>query len=48
MHLVFNIIGTLVFMSLNATKPITMLVTHLDPNDVSKNKLLIHIHYLML
>lgn len=35
MHLVFNIIGTLVFMFL-LTKPITMLVTHLDPNDVSR------------
>ena len=35
MHLVFNIIGTLLFM-LVLTKPITMLVTHLDPNDVSR------------
>ncbi|QJA08530.1 Na/Pi cotransporter family protein [Romboutsia sp. CE17] len=35
MHLVFNIIGTLVFM-LVLTKPITMVVTHLDPNDVSR------------
>ncbi|MBQ3423536.1 MAG: Na/Pi cotransporter family protein, partial [Romboutsia sp.] len=35
MHLVFNVIGTLLFM-LVLTKPITMLVTHLDPNDVSR------------
>ncbi|WP_195251804.1 Na/Pi cotransporter family protein [Romboutsia sp. 1001713B170207_170306_H8] len=35
MHLVFNIIGTLVFMII-LTKPITMLVTHLDPTDVSR------------
>ncbi|MDK2564145.1 Na/Pi cotransporter family protein [Romboutsia sedimentorum] len=35
MHLIFNIIGTMVFM-LILTKPITMLVTHLDPTDVSR------------
>ncbi|MPM53782.1 hypothetical protein SDC9_100551 [bioreactor metagenome] len=35
MHLIFNIIGTMVFM-LVLTKPITMMVTHLDPTDVSR------------
>lgn len=35
MHLIFNIIGTLVFM-LILTKPITAVVTHLNPNDVSR------------
>nr|WP_279310895.1 MULTISPECIES: Na/Pi cotransporter family protein [unclassified Romboutsia] len=35
MHLTFNVIGTLVFMLL-LSKPITMVVTHLDPNDVSR------------
>lgn len=35
MHLIFNIIGTMVFM-LVLTKPITMIVTNLDPNDVSR------------
>ncbi|MGL4912410.1 MAG: Na/Pi cotransporter family protein [Romboutsia sp.] len=35
MHMIFNIIGTLVFM-LILTKPITMIVTKLDPNDVSR------------
>ncbi|MCR8744087.1 Na/Pi cotransporter family protein [Romboutsia lituseburensis] len=35
MHLIFNIIGTMVFMLL-LTKPITMMVTHLDPTDVSR------------
>lgn len=35
MHLVFNVIGTLIFMIV-LTKPITMLVTHLDPTDVSR------------
>ncbi|MGL5346993.1 MAG: Na/Pi cotransporter family protein [Peptostreptococcaceae bacterium] len=35
MHMIFNIIGTLVFM-LVLTKPIQMIVTSLDPNDVSR------------
>ncbi|MEG0181335.1 MAG: Na/Pi cotransporter family protein [Peptostreptococcaceae bacterium] len=35
MHLVFNVIGTIVFM-LILTKPITMIVQNLDPNDVSR------------
>ena len=35
MHLVFNVIGTILFMIV-LTKPITMIVTHLDPNDVSR------------
>ena len=35
MHLIFNLIGTLVFM-IFLTKPITMIVTSLDPNDVSR------------
>ncbi|MGL5749666.1 MAG: Na/Pi cotransporter family protein, partial [Paraclostridium sp.] len=35
MHLVFNIIGTLVFM-LILTKPITMIVTNINPDDVSR------------
>ncbi|RDY28021.1 Na/Pi cotransporter family protein [Romboutsia weinsteinii] len=35
MHLVFNIIGTLIFM-LVLSKPITMIVTNLDPTDVSR------------
>ena len=35
MHLCFNIIGTLLFM-LILNKPITMIVTHLDPNDISR------------
>lgn len=35
MHLVFNIIGTIVFM-LILTKPITMIVQNLNPDDVSR------------
>ena len=35
MHLCFNIIGTLLFM-LILNKLITMIVTHLDPNDISR------------
>ena len=35
MHLVFNIIGTIIFM-LVLTKPITMIVNHLNPNDISR------------
>lgn len=35
MHLTFNIIGTLVFMFI-LTKPITMIVNNLNPNDVSR------------
>ncbi|GIM30855.1 Na/Pi cotransporter family protein [Paraclostridium bifermentans] len=35
MHLVFNIIGTIVFM-LVLTKPITMIVQNLNPDDVSR------------
>ncbi|MGL4912850.1 MAG: Na/Pi cotransporter family protein [Romboutsia sp.] len=35
MHLIFNIIGTMVFMIV-LTKPITAIVTHFDPNDVSR------------
>jgi len=35
MHLIFNIIGTMIFM-LVLTKPIMALVQHLDPNDVSR------------
>ena len=35
MHLIFNIIGTLVFM-LVLTKPIIAVVTAMDPNDVSR------------
>ncbi|MBO3446206.1 Na/Pi cotransporter family protein [Clostridium sp. CCUG 7971] len=35
MHLIFNLIGTLLFM-LVLNKPITMIVQHLDPSDVSR------------
>lgn len=35
MHLVFNIIGTIIFM-LILTKPITMIVQNLNPDDVSR------------
>ena len=35
MHLVFNVIGTIVFM-LILTKPITMIVQNLNPDDVSR------------
>lgn len=35
MHLIFNIIGTIVFM-LILTKPITMIVQNLNPDDVSR------------
>ena len=35
MHLVFNVIGTIVFM-LILTKPITMMVQYLNPEDVSR------------
>ena len=35
MHLIFNMIGTMIFM-LVLTKPIMALVQHLDPNDVSR------------
>lgn len=35
MHLIFNIIGTIIFM-LILTKPITMVVQHLNPNDISR------------
>ncbi len=35
MHLVFNVIGTIVFM-LILTKPITMIVQYLNPEDVSR------------
>lgn len=35
MHLCFNVIGTLLFMFI-LNKPITMIVTHLNPTDVSR------------
>ena len=35
MHLCFNVIGTLLFMFI-LNKPITMIVTRLDPTDISR------------
>ncbi|MGL6107750.1 Na/Pi cotransporter family protein [Romboutsia sp.] len=35
MHLLFNIIGTIIFMVV-LTKPITMLVQYIDPSDISR------------